>query len=68
MGKIRYEDIVSINKGSLCRVNMNDLYIDIPDESISVIIYMGIELESNRARIHVLRKTFSRKSPSHSLF
>lgn len=44
MGKIRYEDIVSINKGSLCRVNMNDLYIDIPDESISVIIYMGIEL------------------------
>lgn len=35
MGKIRYEDIVSVNKGSLCRVNMNDLYIDIPDESVS---------------------------------
>lgn len=44
MGKIRHEDIVSINKGSLCRVNMNDLYIDISDESVSVIIYMGIEL------------------------
>lgn len=39
MGKIRYEDIVSINKGSLCRVNMNDLYIDIPDESICNHIY-----------------------------
>lgn len=70
MDKIRYEDIVSINQAFLCGVIMNDLYIDISVERISVTIYMCIELQSNRTKscIYVLRKPFSQKAPSHMLF